>query len=122
MSEYVRTDAGPFSWMSAVFTQLPADFDRANSRDYLTHLLTGLKRPRLAMHEVERATLQIPSAINFDADVGPRRAGSCRARHRLGGDHAGGRLEIDADATAIYGEDQCGKVGDSESGGRDRPR
>ena len=33
-----------------------------------------------------------------------------------------GRMEVDADAAAVCGEDQCGEVGNGESGGRDRPR
>lgn len=36
-------------------------------------------------------------------------------------DHAGGRVEIDADATAVCRKDQCGALGDGEGGGRERP-
>jgi hypothetical protein len=41
--------------------------------------------------------------------VGPR-----RARHRLSGDRAGRRMEVDPDAAAIRREDHCGKVWDGE--------
>src|ERR1700680_5016843 len=42
--------------------------------------------------------------------AGGRRAGSRGARYRLGGDHASRRVEVDSDAAAVCGEDQCGAV------------
>jgi hypothetical protein len=47
------------------------------------------------------------------------RAGSRRAGVRLSGDHAGGRLEVDADVAAV---DQCREVRDGESSGSHRSR
>jgi integrase len=44
-------------------------------------------------------------------------AGSRGPRYRLGGEHAGGRMEVDADAAAVCGGDQCGEVRDGEGGG-----
>jgi len=33
----------------------------------------------------------------------------------------GWRMEVDADAAAVCGEDQCREVGNGKGGGRDRP-
>jgi hypothetical protein len=77
-----------------------------------------------------RSDFQAGGAVDWDAgkvrgrgqwalDEGGCSTGSRGARHRLGGDHAGGRMEVDADAAAICRQDQCGAVGDGESGGRE---
>jgi hypothetical protein len=72
-----------------------------------------------------RADLQTGGTVDWDAGevcgggewalhAGRSRAGSRGTRYRLGGDHAGRWMEIDADAVAICREDQCGKVGNGE--------
>jgi hypothetical protein len=44
-------------------------------------------------------------------------AGFSGARYRSCSNHPSRRLEVTADAAAICGEDQCGEIGNSESGG-----
>ena len=71
---------------------------------------------------VDRYAGEIRGRGQWALHAGGRRAGSRGARHRLSGDHAGRRMEVDADAAAICREDQCGEVRNGESGGRYRPR
>lgn len=47
---------------------------------------------------------------------GRRDAGFGGVGHRLGGDYAGRRVEIAADAVATCGEDRCGEGRDGEGG------
>ena len=90
------------------------DWRCSRCRQHRVHLQTG--------GAVDRYAGEVRSGGEWALRPGRRGAGSRGTRHRLGGDHAGRRMEIDANAAPICREDQCGKVGNGKCGGGHRSR